>query len=180
MFPTLKPSKGTAAGVFPTCRNFKMGSKLPEFSGMSWQICEDRLPIVIYTGHTIVLPARFERFVPWDMTIKGTSVSPTLSVDLMLSSTLLSWSISAYLRLTPPARNVQFRTKPFQWRIAGEATQRGENEMLSIGCLPYQPSHAFDDISTAVFDRALVIIIPCHIFWECVVQTCREPDYTAC
>jgi hypothetical protein len=43
------------------------------------------------------------------------------------------------------------------------ATLRGENEMLGVGWLPHQPSHAFDDVSTPVFDRALVIVIPSHI-----------------
>jgi hypothetical protein len=35
--------------------------------------------------------------------------------------------------------------------------------MLCVGWLPHQPSHAFDDVSTPVFDRALVIIIPSHV-----------------
>jgi hypothetical protein len=35
--------------------------------------------------------------------------------------------------------------------------------MLGIGWLLHQPSHAFDDVSTAEFDRALVIVIPSHI-----------------
>jgi hypothetical protein len=39
----------------------------------------------------------------------------------------------------------------------------GVIEMLRIGWEPHQPSHAFDDVSTAVFDRALVIVIPSHI-----------------
>jgi hypothetical protein len=42
---------------------------------------EDSFPILIYTGHSFLLPAKFERCVPSDMKIKGTSVSPTLSVD---------------------------------------------------------------------------------------------------
>jgi len=46
-----------------------------------WGIFEDTLPIVIYTGHSFLSPAKFERCVPSDMKIKGTSVSPTLSVD---------------------------------------------------------------------------------------------------
>jgi len=46
-----------------------------------WQIFDDKLPIVIYTGHSFLSPAKFERCVPSDMKIKGTSVSPTLSVD---------------------------------------------------------------------------------------------------
>ena len=46
-----------------------------------WRSLEDRLPIAIYTGHSFLLPAKFERCVPSDMKIKGTSVSLTLSVD---------------------------------------------------------------------------------------------------
>jgi hypothetical protein len=35
--------------------------------------------------------------------------------------------------------------------------------MLHIGWLPHQPSYAFDDVRTPVFDRALVIVIASHI-----------------
>jgi hypothetical protein len=35
--------------------------------------------------------------------------------------------------------------------------------MLGVGWLPHQPSHAFDDVTTPVFDRALVIVITSHI-----------------
>ena len=35
--------------------------------------------------------------------------------------------------------------------------------MLGVGWLPHQPSHAFDDVSTPIFDRALVIVIASHI-----------------
>ena len=35
--------------------------------------------------------------------------------------------------------------------------------MVRTGWLPHQPSHALDDVSTPVFDRALVIVIPSHI-----------------
>jgi hypothetical protein len=35
--------------------------------------------------------------------------------------------------------------------------------MPGVGWLPHQPSDAFDDVSTPVFDRALVIVIPSHI-----------------
>jgi hypothetical protein len=45
-----------------------------------WRIFEDRLPIVIYTGHSFLSPATLERCVPSDMKIKGTSISLTLSV----------------------------------------------------------------------------------------------------
>jgi len=51
----------------------------------------------------------------------------------------------------------------FGGRITFKATLRCENEMLGVGWLPHQPSHAFDDVSTPGFDRALVIVIPSHI-----------------
>jgi len=35
--------------------------------------------------------------------------------------------------------------------------------MLGIGWLPHQSSHPFDDVSTPVFDRALLIVFPSHI-----------------
>jgi len=35
--------------------------------------------------------------------------------------------------------------------------------MLCTWCLPHQPSHAVDDISTPVFDKVLVIVIALHI-----------------
>jgi len=81
----------------------------------------------------------------------------------MSISTLLSSSISPYLCLPPPVRSVHFGIEWFRGRIAGIATLRGENEMLGVGWLPHQPSHLFDDVSTSVFDRALVIVIPSHI-----------------
>jgi len=127
------------------------------------QIIKDRLPIVIYTGHSFFLPAKFKRCVPLDMTIKGSSVSPTLGVDLTSISTSSSSEISPYLCLPQPLRSVHSSIKVFQWRIAVNATLRGVNEMLRIGWLPHQPSSAFDDVSTPVFDRALVIVIPSHI-----------------
>ena len=128
-----------------------------------WRIFEDRFPIVIYTGHSFLLPAKFERCVLSDMKIKGNSVSPSLSVALTSISTLLSSSISAYLSLPPPVRSVHFRIVAFRWRIAVKASLRGIKEMLSVGWLPHQPSHAFDDVSTPVFDRPLVIVIASHI-----------------
>jgi hypothetical protein len=45
-----------------------------------WHIFDDRLPIVIYSGHCFLSPAKFDRCVPSDMKIKAISVSPTLSV----------------------------------------------------------------------------------------------------
>jgi len=128
-----------------------------------WQIFKDRLEIIIYTGHSCLLPAKFERCVPSDINIKGTSVSPSLSVDLTLISRLLSSSISAYLSLPPPVRSVPISIEAFRWRIAVKATLRGVNEMLGVGWLPHQPSHAFDDISTPVSDRPLVNVIPPRI-----------------
>jgi hypothetical protein len=59
---------------------------------------------------------------------------------------------------------VHFSTEAFRWHIAVEATLRGVIEMLCKGWLPHQPSHTIDDVSTPVFDRALVIVIPSHIF----------------
>ena len=128
-----------------------------------WRSFEDRLPIVIYTGHSFLSAAKFERCVPSDMNIRGTSVSPTLSADLTSDSTSSYSGISPYLCLPPPVRSVNFGIEVFQWHIAVKATLRGINKMLGIGWLPHQPSHAFDDVSTPVFDRALVIVIPCHI-----------------
>jgi hypothetical protein len=58
---------------------------------------------------------------------------------------------------------VHFGIEAFRWRIAVKATLRALNEMLRVGWLTHQPSHAFDNISTSVFDRALVILIPSHI-----------------
>jgi len=45
-----------------------------------WHIVDDRLPIVIYNGDSFLSPAKFERYVLSDMKIKGTSLSPTVSV----------------------------------------------------------------------------------------------------
>jgi len=55
---------------------------------------------------------------------------------------------------------VNFGIEAFQWRITVKATLRGLNEMLGIGWLPHQPSHPFNDVSTSVFDQALLIVIP--------------------
>jgi hypothetical protein len=58
---------------------------------------------------------------------------------------------------------VHFGIEVFLGSIAVKAPLRREHEMLGVGWLPYQPSHAFDDVSTPAFDRALVIVIPSHI-----------------
>jgi hypothetical protein len=46
----------------------------------TWWIFEDRLPIVIYIGHSLLSPAKFERCIPSDMKLKETSISHTRSV----------------------------------------------------------------------------------------------------
>jgi hypothetical protein len=58
---------------------------------------------------------------------------------------------------------VHFDIEAFQRHIAVKAMLRGVNEILHIGWLLHQPSYAFDDVSTPVFDRVLVIVIPSHI-----------------
>jgi len=97
------------------------------------------------------------------MKIKGTSLSPTLSVAITPISTSLSSSSSPYLSLPPPVRSVHFSIEAFLCRIAVKAPLGGENELLGGGWLLHQLSHAVDDVSSPVFDRALVIVIPCHI-----------------
>jgi hypothetical protein len=39
----------------------------------------------------------------------------------------------------------------------------GVNQMLGLGWLLHQPNHAFEDVSTPVFDRTVVIAIASHI-----------------
>ena len=80
----------------------------------------------------------------------------------------LDWHviIGEYLCLPvspPPVCSVHFSIESFQWRLAVKVRLRGVNEMLGIGWLPHQPSHAFDDVATPVFNRPLVIIIQSHI-----------------
>jgi hypothetical protein len=58
---------------------------------------------------------------------------------------------------------VHFGIEAFLWGIAVKAMLRGVNVMLGVGWLRHQPSHAFDDVSTPVFDRGLVIAIPSQI-----------------
>jgi hypothetical protein len=58
---------------------------------------------------------------------------------------------------------VHFGIEELQGRFAVKAMLRGINTMHSVYWLPHQPSHAFDDVSTPVFDRAFVIVIPFHI-----------------
>ena len=124
---------------------------------------DDRLPNVIYTGHSFLSPAEFESCVPLDMKINGTSVFPTLSVDSRSNSMSSSSSISPVLCLPPPARSVHCGMKVSQGHIADKAPLRGVNRILGVGWPLHQPSHAFDDISTPVFDQVLVIVVPSHI-----------------
>jgi hypothetical protein len=58
---------------------------------------------------------------------------------------------------------VHFGIEAVWWYITVKETLRGVNEMLGIGFLPCQLSHAFDDVSTPVFDKALVIVVPSQI-----------------
>jgi hypothetical protein len=128
-----------------------------------WQIFTDRFPIVIYTGHPVLLPGKFERCVLSDIRIKGTRSSPTLSVDLTLVSMSSCSGISLYLCFPPPVCSMHFGIEAFQWWIAVNATLRGINKMLGVCWLPHEQSHACDDVLTPVVDRALVIVIPFHI-----------------
>jgi hypothetical protein len=97
------------------------------------------------------------------MKIKETIVSLTLSVDYVSISALLCWNISPYLCLPPLVRSVDFSIQAFRWSIAVESTQRSINDILGLAWLPHQPSNAFEDVSTPVFDWAGVIVIPSHI-----------------
>jgi hypothetical protein len=58
---------------------------------------------------------------------------------------------------------VHFGIEAFWWCIAVKATLWGVNEWLGICRLLHHPSHAFDDVSTPVFDRAWVVVSPFHI-----------------
>jgi len=59
---------------------------------------------------------------------------------------------------------VHFGIEAFRGCIAVKSTLKGENEMLNLGWLPYQPFHAFDDIPTPVLNRSLAIVIPSQMF----------------
>jgi hypothetical protein len=104
-----------------------------------WRSFEDRLPIVIYIGHCVWWPEHFESCIPLDMNIKGTSVSPTLSIDQMSVSTLSCSGISLALCLPPPVCSVHFGIETFQWPITYQASQSAVNKMLSVHWLPHQP-----------------------------------------
>jgi hypothetical protein len=128
-----------------------------------WGIFDDRLPIAIYPGDCVLSPAKFEKCVLTDMKINETSVSSTLSVDERSISMLLSLKISAFLCVSRSVHSVHFGIEPLWWHITVQATLTGVNQILGVCWLPHQPSHAFDDVSTPVLDRALVIMIPSHV-----------------
>jgi hypothetical protein len=126
---------------------------------IGWSL-EYRLPIAIYPGHSLLSLAIFEIYIWSDIMLMRTSVSLPLSVDLMSVITSLYSAISTYLCLIPPVLSVYFGIETFQEHIAVKGALRAENKMLGASWLPHQPSQACDDVSTAVFDRALVIVIP--------------------
>jgi len=97
------------------------------------------------------------------MTIKGTCVSPTRHVDLTSINLLLSSGISPLLYLSPPVSSVHFGIQMLWWHDAVKAILRGINLMPSRGWLPHQPSHAFDNVLTLIFDGSLVIVIPSDV-----------------
>jgi hypothetical protein len=121
------------------------------------------MPIVIYTGYVSLTPEKLARCIPSEGMIKAPSVFPSLSVALSSISTILSSSVYVYLCLPPPIGSVHFSIEAFRWSIAVKAILRGANEMLGVGWMPPEPSHAFDDVSTPVFDWTLVFVIPSHI-----------------
>jgi len=90
--------------------------------GCIWRSFEHTFPIVIYTRTMLLLPAKFKRCVSSDTHVKGSCVSPTLSVDQMWISTVLSWNISPYLCLPPRVWNVHFGVEAFQCYITDEVT----------------------------------------------------------
>jgi hypothetical protein len=65
---------------------------------------------------------------------------------------------------------VDFGIEAFWWRIAVKTTLRDVNKMLGKCWLPHQPSHAVDDVSTPVFDRALVTLIPFYILESQIIS----------
>jgi hypothetical protein len=76
---------------------------------------------------------------------------------------VISSSISPYLYLPPPVRCVHFGVVAFPGHIAVKAILRGKNELLGIGWLPLQPSCMVDNVFTAIFDWAVVILVPSHM-----------------
>jgi hypothetical protein len=58
---------------------------------------------------------------------------------------------------------MHFSIEGFRWPIAVKGTLRGEKVVFSGSWLPDRPSPTVDNVSTPVFDRPLVIVIPSHI-----------------
>jgi len=128
-----------------------------------WWIFHDRLTIALYEGHSCLGPGQFDRCVPWNIMINRTSVSPTLSVAITSNSTWLCSGISPYLCLPLLVFSVHFSIDALRWGITVNTMLKCKNQMLGVGGLPHQPSHTHEYVSTAVFVRALVIVIPFHI-----------------
>jgi hypothetical protein len=81
----------------------------------------------------------------------------------MSVSTSSCSGITSYLFLPPPVRSVHFSMEVFRGGNTVKAMLSGIKQMLGVSRLLHQPSHAFGDVSTPEFDRALVIPIPFHI-----------------
>jgi len=98
----------------------------------------------------------------------------------MSISTLLSWCISFYHGHPPPIHSLHFHIQPFLWRIAGKATLWRVNEMLGIGWLPHQPSHAcWWYLNCSIWKG----VCDCHSISyprECLVPTPHKPDHLVC
>ena len=77
--------------------------------------------------------------------------------------TYLSSSISPYLCLPPPICSVNVCIQVIRMLITVNATLRGKHEIVGVRWLPHQPSQAFHDLLTPLFDRPLVIVISSHI-----------------
>lgn len=133
------------------------------FIGGIWWIFDDRLPVVINTGNSFLLPPTFKWCVPLHMKIKRSSGSPTVSVDLMLISMSLSSVTSPYVWFPPPVHRVHFGVLAFRWHITVKATLRGISQMHRAGLLPHQRFNSIGDILTPVCDRTLVTVIPSDI-----------------
>jgi len=58
---------------------------------------------------------------------------------------------------------VHFGVEVFGWRKDVKAMLRVINDMLGLGWLPHQLSDGSDNVSTPVFDRALVTVMPFHM-----------------
>jgi hypothetical protein len=97
-----------------------------------WLILEDRMPIVIYTGNSFLLRAKIERCFPSNIIMKGSSASPTLSIDKTSISKLLSLSISNSLCLPPAVCSVHFGIEAFRVYMAVKSILKSENVMLGI------------------------------------------------